>query len=154
MSVKSEELVKRWADTLSGREYGCELSAVEANEMKNQGIVVVYGYSDDNMEFDGALHDEIGCYNGGVARVAKCGVYEDEVPDTELREIRAVWCAPGKPAWSYETDIPHEKFNIYEDGDLFCEGIIFSLDSLSEIVKKHNEPYDLLYEEGGANTTR
>ena len=83
------------------------------------------------------------------------GVYTDEVPaNTKLREIKAVWCAPGKPAWSYETDIPHEKFNIYEDGELFCEGIVFSLEDLRE-TKKYVKPapYDLLYEEGGANTT-
>ena len=73
--------------------------------------------------------------------------------NAKLREIEAVWCAPGKPTWSYETDIPHATFNICEDGELYCEGIVFSIDHLFDTVEKHNEPYDLLYEEGGANTT-
>lgn len=148
-------LVKSWADKLDGREYGSEITKAEASEAAQDGIVIVYGYSDDNMEFNGALYDEVGCFDGGVARVCEFGVYTDEAPaNTKLREIKAVWCAPGKPAWSYETDIPHEKFNINEDGELFCEGIVFSLEDLRE-TKKYvkSVPYDLLYEEGGATTT-
>lgn len=148
-------MVKWWADALNGRQYGSEISKEEAKAAANDGIVIVFGYSDDNMEFRGALYDEVGCFDGGTARVCKFGVYTEEVPaNTVLREIKAVWCAPGKPVWSYETDIPHEKFNIYEDGELFCEGIVFSLEDLRE-TKKSNRlaPYDLLYEEGGANTT-
>ena len=45
--------------------------------------------------------------------------------------ITAVWCDPESGAsWSYKTDIPHETFNIYEDGELFCIGIVFSIDDL------------------------
>lgn len=148
-------VVKSWAYRLNGREYGSEITKDEAEEAKRDGVVIVFGYSDDNMEFEGALHDEVGCYDGGVFRVCKYGVYEDEVPaNTELKTITAVWCATGKPAWSYETDIPHEKFNIFEDGEPFCEGIVFSIDDLNE--REETKPaatYDLLYEEGGANTT-
>jgi len=32
----------------------------------------------------------------------------------------------------YETDIPHETFDIYEDGEKFCRGIVFSIDSLKQ----------------------
>ena len=27
-------------------------------------------------------------------------------------------------AWAYGTSIPHEKINIYEDGELYCIGIV------------------------------
>ena len=33
---------------------------------KENGIVIVYGASDDLMELDGAIYDEFGCYEGGV----------------------------------------------------------------------------------------
>lgn len=120
------------ARKLDGCEYGLEVSEEDVQLAKENGLVIVYGYSDDNMEFDGALHDEVGCYDGGVARVCKFGVYTDEVPaNTELREIKAVWCATEDSApWTYETDIPHATFNVYEDGELYCVGIVFSLEDL------------------------
>ena len=31
------------------------------------GLVIVFGASDDLLEFDGAIHDQFGCYNGGTA---------------------------------------------------------------------------------------
>ena len=33
-------------------------------------------------------------------------------------------------SWSFETDIPHEIFMIYDDGNPYCEGIVFSIDDL------------------------
>ena len=151
---QKESLVKSWAERLNGREYGSEITTVEAAEAKRDGIVVVFGYSDDNMEFVGALNDEVGCFEGGIASVCEFGVYGKEVPfNTKLDEIKAVWNDAGSPAWSYETDIPHEKFNIYEDGELYCKGIVFSMDDLKGKKYVKPAPYDLLYEEGGANTT-
>lgn len=128
---RNEFLVKSWAEKLNGRKYGDEITNDEAEAAKQDGIVIVYGYSDDNMEFRGALDDEVGCFDGGVARVAECGVYTEEVPaNAALREVRAVWCAPDRATWSYETDIPHATFNVYEDGELFCEGIVFSVEDI------------------------
>ena len=44
------------------------------------------------------------------------------------RTIRALWCK-GNAAWSYETDIPHETFGIFDD-ELYCNGIVFSVDDV------------------------
>lgn len=30
--------------------------------------------------------------------------------------------------WTYETDIPHETFMVYMDGEPYCRGIVFSID--------------------------
>ena len=45
----------------------------------------------------------------------------DEIRD-ELGEIIT---------WTYETDIPHETFMIYEDGDSYCRGIVFSINDIN-----------------------
>ena len=38
-------------------------------------------------------------------------------------------------SWSYLTDIPHKTFDIMEDGEIYCRGIVFSLDDLGEEEK-------------------
>ena len=39
---------------------------------------------------------------------------------------------PTKQIWTYETEIPHAKFNIYEDDELSCVGIVFEMSELAE----------------------
>ena len=46
-----------------------------------------------------------------------------------LFRSEAVWGAGGV-SWTFETDIPHETFNIYENGELFCVGIVFRMEDL------------------------
>ena len=38
---------------------------------KDSGLVIVYGASDDLMEFEGAIEDEIGCYDGDTIHITK-----------------------------------------------------------------------------------
>lgn len=106
--------LKEFAKMLDGREYGCEITPKEEILAKELGFVVVFGYSDDNAELRGAIDDEIGCYDGDVLE-------HEDLPGI----IFAHWC-PSSPncSWAYETDIPHEKFCIYEDGELYCVGIV------------------------------
>lgn len=133
---------KEMAEILDGREYGDEMTQGEELEARKSGLVVVFGYSDDGVELDGAIYDEVSCYDGGGFYVTKdgvlsgpdcgndrCGFYQAAKKEAKL--ITAIWCDPESGAsWSYKTDIPHETFNIYEDGELFCIGIVFSIDDL------------------------
>lgn len=34
--------------------------------------------------------------------------------------------------WAYVTEIPHETFMVYEDGESYCRGIVFSIDDVRE----------------------
>ena len=136
---------KELASLLNGREITKEITAAEERQAADAGLVVVFGYSDDNMEFCGAISDEVGCYDGGIEYLAKthilaehaCSCIEDcECPyftdaRGKAKAIKAVWHNEGNPCWTYETDIPHETFNIYEDGELFCVGIVFSMEDLA-----------------------
>lgn len=124
------------AAKLDGREYRDELPKGFASELKAAGLVAVYGASDDLMEFEGAIHNEIGAYDGGFAYLTKAGLVQNECENDEcphfLRQqeaasmIEAKWDSGGF-SWQYETTIPHATFVIKEDGDDYCEGIVFAL---------------------------
>ncbi|NCE63706.1 hypothetical protein D1159_03710 [Pseudoflavonifractor sp. 524-17] len=147
--------VKELAGILSGREYGGEIYPLEERNAQAAGLVVVYGYSDDNVEFRGAIDDEIGAYEETTIYINKSGILYaptsecdmDECPYLnqavkEARSIRAVWHDEGNPCWTFETDIPHETFDICEDGELFCVGIVFALDDI-QAKTPNNDPLTL-----------
>ena len=121
---------KQLAEKLNGREYMNEIMPEEEHEAESNGLVAVFGYSDDNVEFAGAIDDEVGAFEGMTVCIHHS---EGVVPVGEgapENTIKAVWSDAGAPCWSFETSIPHETFNIYEDGELFCTGIVFSMDDL------------------------
>ena len=121
---------KELAEMLSGRKYGMEITKDEEQQAADAGLVVAYGYSDDNVEFRGAIDDEVGSFDGGTVYLTKDGILEG--PDCSCAEdcecpyfakerekaktIKAVWHKKGGPCWTFETDIPHETFTIMEDG--------------------------------------
>lgn len=132
------------AAQLNGREIGNELEPFEEKSAKDNDLVVVFGYSDDNTEFRGAFYEEIGSYGGAEIEFTRAGIFRDE-DDNEVLEkysakvpfnkIEAVWCPKDEQgnvfaSWAYKTEIPHSTFDIMEDGELFCRGIVFSVNDL------------------------
>jgi hypothetical protein len=112
--------------------YGDSFDDVK-QEAKESGLVIVYGASDDLMEFDGAIYDEGGCFDGGRVYFDRDGV--DQEGEERANWIDAVWCdgmnRDGLPAtWTYKTDIPCEQFDIWEDGEIYCVGLVFSIEDL------------------------
>lgn len=125
--------IKRYAKRLDGIEFGYpQLTEEEIEMARDNGFVVVYGASDDRMEFRGAIHDECVCYEGGEVFFNRNGVSLDERKRENV--IAALWRGEkhdGKTiCWSYKTDIPHETFLIYEDGEPYCRGIVFHVDDV------------------------
>lgn len=130
--MQKEEL----AALLNGREYGKETTKAERLEAEAHGLVVVYGASDDLMEFRGAIEDEVSCWNGGTAYLTRDGLLQndcdnDDCPHFEKMKkaaatIEAVWDKDGY-SWIYETAIHHATFEILEDGEKYCRGIVFYL---------------------------
>lgn len=135
--MTKEELAAR----LTGREHRDEITAAEEAEARAAGLVVVFGASDDLMEFRGSIHDEVGVYNGGQALLDAKGVLDREQIDDDDDEaiadfvsrkkaastIDALWADEGSYSWTYKTDIPHATFEVVEDGEPYCRGIVFSL---------------------------
>jgi hypothetical protein len=130
---------------LTGREYRKEIDRTEEHQAKAAGLVVAFGASDDLLELRGAIHDEAGAWGGGRMRVDRAGLipaFEDVDRDDEdeLRryfkregggiEIEAAWEGEPGYSWIIKTGIPHETFEIIEDGEPYCRGIVFALADL------------------------
>lgn len=128
---------EKWAELLTGREIGSEVTKEESEQAKSEGIVIVYGASDDLMEFEGALRDEADA--PGNVSLTPHGLLASECDQggecyyflriaRESPKIEALWAATiAGPAWTYETVIPHATFDVYEDGEVYCRGIVFAL---------------------------
>lgn len=127
--------IKEFAEVLNNREYdNPQFTKEEIKVAKDNGFVIVYGASDDLMEFEGAICDEGGCFDGGEVYFNKNGVTEEEGENV----IEALWCDSeavdeneNMITWSYKTDIPHETFMIYQYGEPYCRGIVFSIDDVN-----------------------
>ena len=141
--MKTPHTPESFASLLHGREYGSEILPEETAIAKANGLVVVYGYSDDNCELNGAINDEVGCYGGGKIHILPSGkVYQEHDRDEEevlekyglLDQVQngaafftAVWCDSEGPSWTYKAEFPHATFDIMEDGEVYGRGIVFRL---------------------------
>ncbi|PPK77514.1 hypothetical protein BXY41_11653 [Lacrimispora xylanisolvens] len=128
---------KELAQLINGREYGYEIFRDVRRAAIDAGLVIVSGASDDLIEFDGAIYDEGGCFDGGKVFFDRTGVSQDGL---ELANyIEALWCDKAALdengnmiTWTYKTDIPHETFMIYENEEPYCRGIVFDLADVKE----------------------
>lgn len=140
--------LKEMAEKLNGKTYEYCLYKMHntlAEEARNNGMVICTGASDDLIEFDGAIYDEGGCFDGGDVYFDKDSIAQngEELPN----KITVIWCGmvDGENAgpesdfkteegdlitWCYKTDIPHETFMIFDDGEPYCRGIVFSIEDL------------------------
>lgn len=138
---------KSLAEQLNGCEYLQETTAHIEGMAKQNGLVIVFAYSDDNCEFKGAIDEEIPCWEGQKIHFNKDGsnftnehgesflTCHKDTDEAETNIIEAVWCGKEKVfypngkyySWTYKTDIPHEKFDVLGDGEPFCRGIVFSI---------------------------
>ncbi|MCS4284469.1 hypothetical protein M2396_002765 [Pseudomonas sp. BIGb0278] len=132
------------AAQLTGLEYPTRIPGSLIVAAQSAGLVILCGASDDLMEFYGARREEIGCYDGGTAFVDADGVLPDRDcldGDEEIAEyvqrqksakaIEALWCKEDGYSWTYKTDIPHATFEVVEDGQPYCRGIVFALAELA-----------------------
>jgi hypothetical protein len=130
------------AAKLNGREYTDEMTRAEEAQAKQDGLVVVFGASDDLMEFRGAINDEFGCYDGGTVLLDTKGLLperesidnDDELEDFFTRrktahKIAALW-KESDYSWTYMTTIPHATFDVMEGSKKYCRGIVFNLSKL------------------------
>ncbi|QUH21786.1 hypothetical protein [Alkaliphilus sp. B6464] len=130
--------IQEFANMLNGREYGDEITKDECDLAKELGFVVVFGYSDDNTELRGVINDEINSYDGGQIFVNNEGIFTNcacncshsQLAKLKYKIINVLWCKEDQIPWTYETDITHATFNILEDDEMFCRGIVFDIKKL------------------------
>lgn len=134
----SKELL---AGLLTGREYGSEMAKEEGQQAKAAGLIVIYGASDDLMEFRGFVCDEIGAPTDALIDAKGLLPNRDSIDDdASLKDffareplahsIEALWCAEEGYSWTYRTDVPHATFEIVEDGEPYCRGIVIDVADL------------------------
>lgn len=141
------------AHKLVGLQYPVNLPKELVAQAKSAGLVIVYGASDDLMEFEGAFRDELGCYDGGTANVDRKGLLpafedldtrdRDALRDFFQREksvvpIQALWCAEPGYSWTYKTDLPHATFEVAEDSEPYCRGIVFAMADVDALHPKQS----------------
>lgn len=134
---------EEFAALLNGREYLDEITAEEESQAKANGLLVIFGASDDLMEFRGADHDELSAYQGTIALIDGDGVLPDRNQienDDELKylfhrqgnakRVDALWCKEDGYSWTFKTDVPHATFDIVEGDENYCRGIVISISDL------------------------
>ena len=157
---------KELAELLNNSNYYddlCNKVSKLSKDAKESKLVIVYGVSDDLLEFGGAIDDEIGAYNGTTAMIIKTkkGIkfldedgddgdwigqrsdksfltYTDDYTGYEfpITEIKAEWSPDDIDcSWRISTKLPHETFNVMEDEELFCIGIVFDFDDIKGRIK-------------------
>lgn len=132
---------KELATLLNGREYRKEITRDEERLADLNGLVVVFGASDDLMEFRGAINEELSAWEGTTAYVNADGLVLNECNDehcpyarkaaAQAKKIKSVWHDSGDFCWTFETDIPHETFDIVEGDENYGKGIVFSLSDVT-----------------------
>ena len=142
---------KQLAAALNEREYPVEISQYLEDSARESGLVIVYGASDDLTEFCGAIYNERDAYNGATHLIERTGLHEikcDLGPDcpnyheptaSEAVPLKAVWHDDDGPSWTFEFPVQHETFQIIEDDQVYCVGIVFAMDDVREYLDEQTK---------------
>lgn len=84
-------------------------------------IEVVYCYGEKQI-----LVNEFGVCEEPACGGADNGCQYYRMAIRDAKTITAQFGTDG--VWRFKTEIPHETFEIFEDGELFCVGIVFRLE--------------------------
>lgn len=143
---------EKLAQKLDGREVGSEITEQECREAKKDGLIVVFGESDDLCEFRGVFEEEFSSYKGntyywiegkfrillGESDLEECPQCNEVCPNCSQSGdgkfyVKQEWCPKGYDgSWLFTTNIPNAaEFKIYEDGSLYGNGLVINIDDLS-----------------------
>lgn len=127
--MKAKELALK----LNGRQYREEITKEESKVAKENGLVVVFGASDDLMEFEGAIYDEVDCYEGGSAHINSSGRITDHLQGAQINAIWRPKNGDGEvySSWLITSEIENYSFDIFEEEKLYCRGIVFNLSAVN-----------------------
>jgi len=135
---------EEFAALITGHEYRKELTPEQEKLAEESGLLVCFVASDDLMELRGIIYDEFDAYEGGAVFLGKKkGGIIGAINKTDLEEIYDLMddkgigflfpsaeiiaeFAPDEPScsWLIKTDLPHATFDIMEDGELYCRGVV------------------------------
>ena len=126
---------EKLAKLITGSNYPFRLNKKLKELISNTNLIIVYGLSDDLMEFEGAIRGEINCFGGGTAYFHKYNLIKNECEDSDCcyfrkivenkPKIKAIWNRDNI-LWTYKTDICHSTFDIIKDNEIYCRGLVFN----------------------------
>jgi hypothetical protein len=125
-------------------EYGDQIPTAALELAKNIQAAIIYGYSDDSIMVSGVTEDQAdaykdknvwvdkegflpinenqNCTDAGIETISDCRKLVkrfDQSVKLQVIEDQGGWL------WQYKTDWPHRVFEMKEDGDPYCKGIVF-----------------------------
>lgn len=152
--ITKEEMAAR----ITGREYPFRLSSDEKAIAKASGLAIVYGASDDLLEFEGAIDEELSAYNGTSATItddgkivesmtegsdcderSKCFFFKSWLERQKSFEVTSEWCPEGMNCnWNVTASkVPVATFEIKDDyspDNIFCRGIVIDLNEVKSVL--------------------
>lgn len=133
------------AAKLNGTQYG-EIDPELVTIAREHNLVIITGSSDDIICVEGAIDDE---FSEGKIVFAKAGekvILEDDGDEFTGRHMRndgalqldddseitknVVEGEFGQNGWEFKTELPHEKFEMFDGGELYGQGIVIDLNEL------------------------
>lgn len=110
---------------------------------KAAGLLIVYGQSDDLLEFRGIWEDEYGAYGGCDCHIDQNGIllnecdcdcpYFKRINHDNFTAINAAWNDEDEElAWVVSSDAPHSSFTYHCDGEPFGVGIVIHRDDIKK----------------------
>lgn len=135
------------AEKLNGRVYPDVITDLENCYVAENGLIVVFGFSDDQIYFKGKINDEVYVGDETDFVIVPPGIeipYGDDESDVYLKseKFEAIVIEENSSitenriktlfspeeidcTWLIKTDLPHSSFDVMEDdGEIYCKGII------------------------------
>lgn len=129
------------AKTLDSREVDSLLSGDDSLIASENNLVVVFAYSDDLVELEGAIVDELDCWQGGTFYYDQLKERWIDIDDSfegvnleECFTISAICNDKTKyeGLWYLQTNLPHARFEAKKDDEPFCSGFVFDYNDLNK----------------------
>ncbi|MDF8363309.1 MULTISPECIES: hypothetical protein [Achromobacter] len=131
------------ASRLHNRQYGNEITSEEEKEAGRAGLLIVFGASDDLLEFRGAFRDQAGAYDSATVQFHAGGALpawddldktnEDDVlqyfeQKMNANQVTAHWDHEGY-SWFIEPGmgLGYAVFDVLEDDERYCRGIVIDM---------------------------
>lgn len=146
---------KQFAKLLDKRQYRNEMTMQEEKLAKENGLLVIFGASDDLLEFRGLISEEIPAYEGCSAFIIKNKIGELSVieenkfkkyttnkeVEIKIPNIRII--ADFNPtfidtSWLISSEIENSSFDIFDGNDLFCRAIVIDKETIEKVINPNN----------------
>ena len=138
----------QFAQLLNGRQYRSEMTEAEEMQAAVNDFLVVFGASDDLLEFRGWINDEVGAWKGTTVSISEFGFINSKHVTSSFN-VKAEWCPKHTDAsWVITADVPYTSFAIMEDEEIFCHGIVIDIKEVNftKLDARYEKAFDLLNE--------